>query len=405
MRLTSVVDDGAVVYLNGQEVLRLGMPEGDIQYATLANRDVDEADFEGAFTISSQLLRPGENVLAVEVHQTRLDSTDIVFGLVLDARVNMDVSSGSAYHVLWDDLRVTELMYNPIGGNNFEFVELYNAGARPLELAGVRLLEGIEFTFPPYTLEPNQYVVVAENVPEFQSRYGMGIPVAGQYNGNLSNGGELLRLQLPEPHPANILNFEFDDQWLPETDGGGFSLVIDEPQGDRRSWSQASAWRKSNFVSGSPGSADAGLDARVVVINEVLAHTNQLPGDQIELHNTTGGVLNLDGWYLSNEAANLTKYRISEGTAIPAGGYVVLGQQTHFGGAFSLDDLGGQVHLASPDAVGDVAGYHETATYGAADLEGTLGRYVQSDNNSVDFVVQVANTWVPGTPVPWLARS
>ena len=49
MNLTALVDDGAVIYLNGEEVRRIGMPDGPIQFGTFANRTVNNADFEGPF--------------------------------------------------------------------------------------------------------------------------------------------------------------------------------------------------------------------------------------------------------------------------------------------------------------------------------------------------------------------
>ena len=86
LRLTTVVDDGAVVYLNGQEVARVGMPGGDINYDTYANRHVGEADFE-SFTIPVELLVPGDNILAGEAHQENATSDDIVFGAALDCHL------------------------------------------------------------------------------------------------------------------------------------------------------------------------------------------------------------------------------------------------------------------------------------------------------------------------------
>ncbi|CAN5766562.1 hypothetical protein BH24ACI5_BH24ACI5_08860 [soil metagenome] len=78
-------DDGAVVYLNGSEVLRTNMPGGTIGYTTLASATVLGAD-ESAFitaTLSSSLLVAGSNVLAVEVHQSEPDSSDLSFDLEL----------------------------------------------------------------------------------------------------------------------------------------------------------------------------------------------------------------------------------------------------------------------------------------------------------------------------------
>jgi hypothetical protein len=74
-------DDGAVVYLNGQEVARSNMPAGTVAYNTLASTAIGGAS-ESAwheFTVSPQVLVAGANALAVEVHQSAVTSTDISF--------------------------------------------------------------------------------------------------------------------------------------------------------------------------------------------------------------------------------------------------------------------------------------------------------------------------------------
>ena len=83
--LKLVRDDGAIVYINGQEVVRDNMPEGDITYQTFAAASVGGADEKTFHTheIGKDSLVKGENVLAVEVHQTSPASSDISFDLEL----------------------------------------------------------------------------------------------------------------------------------------------------------------------------------------------------------------------------------------------------------------------------------------------------------------------------------
>ncbi len=78
-------DDGAVIYLNGQEVHRYNLPNGAIDFKTHASIAVygpDESDFH-AIDIGKELLTEGENLLAVEVHQSTLLSSDASFDLGL----------------------------------------------------------------------------------------------------------------------------------------------------------------------------------------------------------------------------------------------------------------------------------------------------------------------------------
>ncbi|MBN1505640.1 MAG: lamin tail domain-containing protein [Sedimentisphaerales bacterium] len=85
--VTLLIDDGAIIYLNGQEVYRLGMSAGAVTSDTYASRTVGNAVLEGPFEIPTDALHQGDNVLAVEVHQVSSTSSDIVMGLQLDATI------------------------------------------------------------------------------------------------------------------------------------------------------------------------------------------------------------------------------------------------------------------------------------------------------------------------------
>jgi hypothetical protein len=79
-------DDGAVVYVNGVELARPNMPTGTITASTLANVTVSGMDFTiYSFPGAASLLKTGTNVIAVEVHQASLTSSDLRLELELDA--------------------------------------------------------------------------------------------------------------------------------------------------------------------------------------------------------------------------------------------------------------------------------------------------------------------------------
>lgn len=85
--LAMIVDDGAVVYINGIEMVRHNMPAGPIDYLTEANVLVD-GHFERTyyyFAIDPSVLVEGNNMIAVEVHQDRPQSSDISFNLQMIA--------------------------------------------------------------------------------------------------------------------------------------------------------------------------------------------------------------------------------------------------------------------------------------------------------------------------------
>jgi glucose/arabinose dehydrogenase len=92
-----VRDDGAIVYLNGTEVFRSNMPTGAVNSATLAPVAMatlgivdDESATFGAI-VDRNLLVPGTNLLAVELHQQSATSTDVSFDLAFYALSSVPV--------------------------------------------------------------------------------------------------------------------------------------------------------------------------------------------------------------------------------------------------------------------------------------------------------------------------
>jgi hypothetical protein len=104
LEIKLMIDDGAVVYLNGQEVIRQNMPGGDITYATFANVIVGTLEIS-YHLIDASILKNGTNVIAVEVHQCNRTSSDLRFDLKLLSRgrylhSNFSISSSGEEIVL-----------------------------------------------------------------------------------------------------------------------------------------------------------------------------------------------------------------------------------------------------------------------------------------------------------------
>lgn len=72
-------DDGAVVYINGVEVFRIALPDGPLTFATLATTAADQAD--DVAVLPSSVLVAGTNIIAVEIHQGNVTSSDISMDL------------------------------------------------------------------------------------------------------------------------------------------------------------------------------------------------------------------------------------------------------------------------------------------------------------------------------------
>lgn len=85
LTVRTLLDDGAIVYINGVEVFRSNMPTGAVDYATPAQSNIDGAD-EFLFAqrvVPAGVLVSGNNVIAVEVHQAEGGSDDLSFDLRL----------------------------------------------------------------------------------------------------------------------------------------------------------------------------------------------------------------------------------------------------------------------------------------------------------------------------------
>lgn len=154
-------------------------------------------------------------------------------------------------------LAITEIMYNPVEGNNYEFIELKNIGEGELNLAGLTFDEGISFTFPPAQapLSPGELIVLVHNAAAFVGRYP-GVKVGGVYQGKLSNQGE--KITLRDGAGEVVLSFSYDDEnnWPLSPDGRGDSLVIADPHGDPNN---PQNWRASVTLHGDPGMDEPGL--------------------------------------------------------------------------------------------------------------------------------------------------
>jgi hypothetical protein len=89
-RLNVLRDDGAVIYLNGNEIWRTNMPAGTITNTTLASTGVggdDETTFF-PYEFDPSLFNQGTNHLAVELHQNSITTSDAVFDMYITGGID-----------------------------------------------------------------------------------------------------------------------------------------------------------------------------------------------------------------------------------------------------------------------------------------------------------------------------
>ncbi len=137
-----------------------------------------------------------------------------------------------------DPIIITEINFDSDSmKNQGEFVELYNNTTSPFSLDGWYIKDGIDsiantFNFPAgFVLAPNSYVVVSNDTLALQKYHGKKSNFLGNFDFNLNNGGELLRLF----SPANILKFSMHYRdsipWTDSTNGLGYTLEIKKYKG------------------------------------------------------------------------------------------------------------------------------------------------------------------------------
>ena len=224
-------------------------------------------------------------------------------------------------------LRITEIMYNPIGGDPYEYLELQNIGSLPLDVSGFSF-SGITYGFPPNTvLAPGQIVVLANDTSPaaFAARY-LGVTPFGYYAGGLSNGGE--RLSILDANGNTVISVTYDDGngWPTEADGTGPSLEIIDPAGPP---SDPANWQANASQYGTPGEVGLPPTPSPIRLNEVMAENistitnNGLFSDWVELHNTSTSQVDLSNWSLT-DGSDPRRYVFPTDTIIPAGDYLHL---------------------------------------------------------------------------------
>ncbi|MBN1669385.1 MAG: lamin tail domain-containing protein [Kiritimatiellae bacterium] len=328
----------------------------------------------------------GSLPLATTTHvKARVWKTDGTWSALHEATFN--------YTAHYSKIRITEILYNPLGGSDYEFVEIRNTGGSTRGLSQMTF-DGIRYTFPPgATLEAGQTALLVNDEAAFTNRYpGVKGTVAwfAEYGGNLDNGGERLALLDGDGRTVTAVRYNDKDPWPESADGDGFSLVpvtTDDDQDD------AAKWRASNLIGGSPGYED-GAPYRVL-INEALTHTDPPLVDAVELHNAGSANADIGGWYLSDNAADYKKFRVPNATVLAAGGFVVFDEHdfntdTNNPSCFALSSHGDEVCLTKWDAYNNLQ-YLAEARFGGAANGVAFARHTKTDGNT-DFVAQSTPT-------------
>lgn len=314
----------------------------------------------------------------------------------------LSLLSFTSFGVLGDFAPV-ELMYSHPEGEDLEYLELRNRGETVIDLSGAQFTDGIIFTFDEVKLEPSESLVVAKDPFVFRLFYPEDLvgTVVGGYEGQLNNNGE--NIAITAANGILLLEFEYSDGagWPGRADGLGSSLELRDGATD---FSDSDSWRRSPRYGGAPGDMQRSA-TEMIVVNEVLTHTDPPFQDAIELKNLGPSPVDIGGWFLSDSSGQLDRYRIPNGTVIMPDAYSVFYEQelnfTNTRVPFSLSSaMGDKAILVSADSSGNPLFFIDDVSFGAAANGIPFGRFPDGTGPLVTLTEQTLGTGISPTDPP-----
>jgi hypothetical protein len=205
-------------------------------------------------------------------------------------------------------------------GTHSDWIEIRNAGSCPLNLNGWALTDDAtqltKWLFPATNIAAGQYLVVWASS---KNRRTPGNPL--HTNFKVDDGGEFLALVQPD---GTTIATQFAPTFPPQYSDISYGLPSDRPTNTFLAWP----------TPGAPNSPATNIIvvscATNVTISEFMAkNTTSITdedgahSDWIEIHNGGTCSVNLNGWSLTDDATQLTKWRFPS-TNIAAGQYLIV---------------------------------------------------------------------------------
>ncbi len=233
---------------------------------------------------------------------------------------------------------ITEIMYNPPQGGQYEYVELFNSGGAAVNIGGWSFTAGVTYAFPAGSMIPaGAYITVCRSRTDFQAAHP-GVPAAivfGNFTGALDNGGERITLSDAANAVQQTVNYGTDPPWEFLADGFGASLermCFTSNPDDPVNWRASPVPASTDAFGGSPGAANSVQSCPAeapsrprVLISEIMYHPvleESLVDDHelVEIWNGEAAALSLAGWRI----AGAVDFTFPPGASVAAGGYAVV---------------------------------------------------------------------------------
>lgn len=338
---SAYVDDGAVFYVNGFEAFRLRIADGVVTNGTFTTGQPPGGDALNPelFTIpGSFFFLEGTNVIAVEVHQNQSGSSDITFGLKLDANfagtsggfalatpgaANSVTATLPAFPPVWLNEAQADNLTGPVDnfGQREPWVELYNAGTNTLNLGGYFLSTNYanlaQWSFPSNVAIPagGFLVVWCDNQT---NQTAAGAPHA---NFRLASGNGRVALSRLVSGTNQIVDY-LTYNALPANWSYG-----DLPDGQ--------PFYRGNMFFTTPGGTNNGASPPITIfINEWMADNTQTLADPadggfedwFELFNPGPNAVDVGGYFLTDVLTNKFKFEIPNNGhyVVPPGGFLLV---------------------------------------------------------------------------------
>jgi hypothetical protein len=294
---TGYVDDGAVIYLNGQEANRVRITANPVLYNSGAQNATD-GSFD-VLTLPTTNLVTGDNVIAVELHQPGGGSSDDVFGLSLSAVKS--TTNTIFFGLVLNEVMARNQSFTNAGGTNLaDWFELYNPSVNAFNLSGMSVSDQIDnprrWVFPPSTVLPSGGYLIVRCDPDLPPTTNAG-PVLNTGFGLDGEGGDAVYVFDTVAHGGAILDSVLFGIQVPDYSIGRVPSVT-------------GPWALTLPTPSSPNIAATLGNAANLKVNEWLASPSGNDNDFLELYNPNSQPVNLSGLYLSDSLTNRTASRI-----------------------------------------------------------------------------------------------
>jgi hypothetical protein len=290
-------DDGVVVYFNGRQGPRQGVPTL-FNHNTFASTSISPEGRLQSIPIPATNFVPGINFLAIEVHQSDASSDDIALGFSL--RADRAVTNfTSTQKVLLNEILARNQGLTNADGTVTDWVELYNPSvAQATDLSGMSLTDSADqprrWVFPPgSSLPPGGYRVV---------RLSSDLPASLEASEALNAGFSL------KAEGDRLLLFDSPAAGSGLLDGLSFGIqAVDYSLG--RYSTAGPFWELNIPTPGAPNLATPLESESILRINEWMAAPTS-GDDWFELFNPGLLPVALAGLHLSDSPSQPTQHQI-----------------------------------------------------------------------------------------------